>query len=67
MFDQYFKRILHEDMTAGDGGVFGDFSSSQFSGDLYATGDYRAPKLLGKVQQRNKSKKKKKKLKKSKR
>lgn len=64
MFDKYFKKILREDMTAGAGGAFGDFTSSQFSGDSYATGDYRAPKVLGGVQTRSKKKKKKKKLKK---
>jgi hypothetical protein len=58
MFNKFFKKILDEDMTAGTGGVFGDFSSGQFSSDSYATGDYRAPKALGSVQRRNKKKKK---------
>ena len=58
MFDKYFKLALREDMHAGSGGVFGDFSSSQFSGDNYAPGNYQVPKALGTVQRRRKSKKK---------
>ena len=76
-FEQLFFRMLREEMTAGAGGAFGDGPSTHAvysppntidSGDTYAPGDARVPKVLGKgkVQTRNlttggKRKKKKKK------
>lgn len=40
-----FYRTLMEDMT--DASVFGGTQMSQFSGDTYAPGDTRIPKILG--------------------
>jgi len=72
MFALYFKKLIMEDITAGDAGVgssdSGFSSTSIKSGDFYAPGDARVPKALGKVQQRStgpkKKRKKKKKIKK---
>ena len=56
-FEQLFFRILKEDMTSGAGGSFGDGPSTHAvysppdtidSGDTYAPGDARVPKVLGK-------------------
>ena len=55
-FKERFMLAL-EDNTAGPGGVFGTYADSQFSGDSYAPGDTRVPKVLG-----TKGKKKKKML-----
>ena len=59
-FAKYFKKVLEEDMTAGDlgGGSFAPNAST--SGDTYAPGDARVPKAIGKVQARIAKKKKKK-------
>ena len=69
MFGTIFSTILAEDISgnvAGSGGALGSFSQSQFSADNYAVGDYRMPKVLGKVQKRvNKKSKKPKKKRKS--
>lgn len=46
-FNELYDKLM-EDNTAGPGGVFGDYTQSQFSsGDLYAPGDMRVPKVLG--------------------
>jgi hypothetical protein len=74
-FEQLFFKMLKESMTAGAGGVFGDGPSGHAvysppdtidSGDTYAPGDARVPKVLGKgkVQTRKGSTGKKKKKKK---
>jgi hypothetical protein len=56
-FEQLFFRLLKEDMTSGAGGSFGDGPSTHAvysppetinSGDTYAPGDARVPKVLGK-------------------
>ena len=56
-FEQLFFRVLKEEMTAGAGGAFGDGPSTHAvysppdtinSGDTYAPGDARVPKVLGK-------------------
>jgi hypothetical protein len=51
-FARYFKRILQEDMSAGDAGVGsgkGGFSPTNInSSDSYAPGDARVPKSIGK-------------------
>jgi len=66
MFQQLFLKLLDEDgNVAGPGGPLGTWTSSQFSGDNYAPGDYRMPKVLGGVQRRNNKKKRKKKKKKN--
>lgn len=69
-FAEYFKKVIEEDMTAGDAGVGGTgdgFSpNNSTSGDTYAPGDSRTPFPLfgkGKVLKRVKKKKKKKKVK----
>lgn len=49
-FEHAFNKILHEDNTAGAGGVFGSADSMGHGGaitpaeDFYATGDHRIPK-----------------------
>ena len=64
-FKNLFLKLLDEDgNVAGSGGALGSYDSSQFSGDIYAPGDYRRPFALGAIQQRNKRKKSKKKNKK---
>ena len=61
-FKNIFLKLLDEDgNVAGPGGALGTWTSSQFSGDNYAPGDYRMPKVLGSVQRRNTKKKRKKK------
>jgi len=61
-FKNIFLKLLDEDgNVAGPGGALGTWTSSQFSGDFYAPGDSRIPKVLGAVQRRNKKKKRKKK------
>lgn len=70
-FAKYFKKVLEEAMTAGDLGSGGFAPNASTSGDTYAPGDARVPKVLGKVQKRadldpKKKKKKKKKAKKTK-
>lgn len=55
-----FKNFVLEINAAGDGGVFGDFSSSITSGDFYAPGDTRLPYVLGTYSRRGKVKKRKK-------
>lgn len=57
-------KLLDEDNIAGSGGPLGSWTSSQFSGDTYAPGDSRIPKVLGGVQRRAGVKKKRKKKKK---
>ena len=56
-FEQLFFKVLKEEMTAGAGGAFGDGPSTHAvynppsdinSGDTYAPGDARVPKVLGK-------------------
>ena len=52
-FEQLFFKVLKEDMTAGAGGALGSGSSYNppgevNSGDTYAPGDARVPKVLGK-------------------
>lgn len=60
IFKKRFERILQESMTAGEGGAFGntdaifDPDNAMYrSGDYYASGDARIPKVLGDVQTRN--------------
>jgi len=61
-FKNIFLKLLDEDgNVAGPGGALGTWTSSQFSGDFYAPGDSRIPKVLGAVQRRNKKKRRKKK------
>lgn len=58
-----FLRFVKEVNAAGAGGVFGVGSSadfSSFSGDFYAPGDARVPKVLGVYSRKGKIKKKKK-------
>ena len=63
-FKNIFLKLLDEDgNVAGPGGALGTWISSQFSGDNYAPGDSRMPKVLGGVQRRIKKKRKKKKKK----
>tara|TARA_B100002019_G_C20958261_1_gene445003 strand:+ start:348 stop:554 length:207 start_codon:yes stop_codon:yes gene_type:complete len=63
-FKNIFLKLLDEDgNVAGPGGALGTWTSSQFSGDNYAPGDSRMPKVLGGVQRRIKKKRKKKKKK----
>ena len=45
-FTKLYQQIL-EDNIAGPGGVFGNYTQSQFSSDSYAPGDTRVPKVLG--------------------
>ena len=56
-FERLFLRILKEDVAAGAGSAFGDGASTHAvynppdtinSGDTYAPGDARVPKVLGK-------------------
>ena len=67
-FALYFKKLVMEDITAGDAGVGsgdGGFSPTNIkSGDFYAPGDARLPKAIGKVQSRLSSSKRKRKKKK---
>ena len=69
-FEKLFFKLLHEDMTAGAGGALGDPTEPIYnpdgptSGDKYAPGDARRPKVLGSVQTRKGSVGKKKKKKK---
>lgn len=69
-FAKHFKKVLEEAMTAGAGGALGPNAGGNFapnastSGDTYAPGDARVPKVLGKVQSRLASPKKKKRKKK---
>ncbi len=67
-FAMYFKKLVMEDITAGDAGVGsgdGGFSPANInSGDFYAPGDARVPKSLGKMQKRITNPKKKRKKKK---
>ena len=66
MFRKLFMKLLDEDgNVAGSGGALGSWTTSQFSGDNFASGDSRMPKVLGGVQRRNMSSSKKKKKKKS--
>ena len=55
-FALYFKKLVMEDITAGDAGVGsgdGGFSPTNIkSDDFYAPGDARVPKAIGKVQSR---------------
>ena len=52
--------MLDEDgNVAGPGGALGTWTSSQFSGDFYAPGDSRMPKVLGAKKKKRKKKKKK--------
>ena len=49
-FNKYYDELM-EDMTAGDGGVFGGGDSFGHGGDLeaedwYAPGDHRVPKSI---------------------
>ena len=57
-FKDFFNKIYSENNIAGVGGVFGDFSSSEWSASGthtdYATGDTRIPKILGKKQKKAK-------------
>ena len=57
-FKDFFNKIYSENNIAGVGGVFGDFSSSEWSASGthtdYATGDIRIPKILGKKQKKAK-------------
>ena len=50
-FKDFFNNIYIENNIAGTGGVFGDFSSGEWSASGshtdYATGDTRIPKVLG--------------------
>ena len=68
-FEKLFLKLLHEDMTAGAGGALGTPAEpvyspdSPTSGDKYAPGDARRPKVLGSVQTRKGSVGKKKKKK----
>lgn len=59
----YANKVLVEDMTAGDGGVFGDTGTGDINdlenGDDYAPGDNRIPFIMG-VQSRKGPVKKKK-------
>lgn len=54
-FNNLYNKILNEDMTVG--GVLDATQVSQFSGDTYAPGDTRLPKILG-VGSQKKGKKK---------
>jgi len=69
-FEKLFLKALQEDMTAGAGGALGTPAKpvyspeSPTSGDTYAPGDARRPKVLGSVQTRKGSVRKKKKNKK---
>ena len=53
-FERLFFKLLHEDITAGAGGALGTPAEpvyspgSPTSGDTYAPGDARRPKVLGK-------------------
>jgi len=62
-YENRFKQLLDEDMTAGAGGVFGDAPSMGHGGsvgntDFYAPDDMRIPKG-GKKRSRKKKKSKK--------
>ena len=70
LFEKVFYNLLHEDMSAGAGGVFGGGSSMGHVGrfgtnDFYAPGDARLPTILGSKKKKRKSTKKKKKKRKS--
>jgi len=59
-FKNIFLKLLDEDgNVAGPGGALGTWTSSQFSGDFYAPGDSRMPKVLGAKKKKRKKKKKK--------
>ena len=65
-FERYFKRLLKEDMSAGDAGV-GSTGGDSMQGDFYAPDDTRVPFPIfgkGKVLKRADVDKKKKKKKK---
>ena len=57
LFAKVFYNLLHEDMSAGSGGVFGSYDSG--GGDTYAAGDARIPHVLGGKKKRKKRKKRK--------
>jgi hypothetical protein len=44
-FDEYFEKVLRENMTAASAGV--GATGTQFSGDTYAPGDARIPTVIG--------------------
>lgn len=58
LFAKVFYNLLHEDMSAGSGGVFGSYDSG--GGDTYAPGDTRLPHVLGGKKRRKKRRKKRK-------
>tara|TARA_R110000772_G_scaffold252248_2_gene367505 strand:+ start:386 stop:622 length:237 start_codon:yes stop_codon:yes gene_type:complete len=60
-FEKRVNKVLREQMTSGGAdGAFGETdaifdpdNNQTFSGDYYAPGDARVPKVLGKTQSRN--------------
>jgi hypothetical protein len=60
-FDSLYKAYLTE-FTVADAGLAGDADFDYNSGDTYASGDARVPKVLGKVLKRKSKKKRKKKI-----
>ena len=57
-FKDFFNKIYNENNIAGVGGVFGDFSSGDWSASGthtdYVNGDTRIPKVLGKNHKKTK-------------
>jgi hypothetical protein len=56
LYKTIFIRSLNEDNTAGNGGVFGDYTDGDKG---YAPGDARVPSFLGAKKAKNKKKKRK--------
>jgi len=64
-FDQLYTKIMEDNVAGGTGSVFsngnvniGSGGNELYTGDTYAPGDYRIPKVLGAKQIKKKSKKK---------
>lgn len=55
-FERAFNNMLSEMNTAGEGGALGDAVDGPDNTDWYAPEDNRMPKILGKIQRRNKKK-----------
>lgn len=64
LFEEYFTRVLQEDMTTATGGAWGDGSSigqpTPFSSDFYAPGDARNVFGAGAIKPEKKPRRKKK-------
>lgn len=64
-FDQLYTKIMEDNVAGGTGSVFssgnvniGSGGNTLYTGDTYAPGDYRVPKVLGAKQVKAKGKKK---------